>query len=80
MAVFYDTGGGDIYGGPNKEDVIKAMQDDSDDFNLDDIEEVSGAHLMMLSDENGESSGEMITIEAEYDETFGSYCVCSYNL
>jgi hypothetical protein len=56
------------------------MQDDSDDFNLDDIEEVSGAHLMMLSDENGESSGEMITIEAEYDETFGSYCVCSYNL
>jgi hypothetical protein len=27
MAVFYDTGGGDIYGGPTRDEVITAMRD-----------------------------------------------------
>jgi hypothetical protein len=79
MAVFFDTGGGDIYGGPTKEAVIAAMLDDSDDVDLDDVTEVPGTMKMSASDENGDPTGDTITLEEEYDETFGSYCVASEN-
>ena len=79
MAVFFDTGGGDIYGGPTREAVIAAMQADCDDVDLDDIFEVLGTMKMQASDENDTPTGELITLEAEYDESLGSYCVASEN-
>lgn len=79
MAVFFDTGGGDIYGGPTKEAVIAAMLADSDDVELEDICEVPGTTKMRASDENNEPTDETTTLEAEYDEALGSYCVASEN-
>jgi hypothetical protein len=81
MAVFFDTGGGDIYGGPTKEAVIAAMQADSDEVDLEDIFEVSGAQKMRASDwtENDVPTEELITLDAAYDETLGSYMVASEN-
>lgn len=67
MAVFFDTGDGDIYGGPTKEAVIAAMQADSDDLDLSAIVEVSGATPMHT----------VTTVAEEYDESLGAYCIAS---
>lgn len=83
MAVFFDTGGGDIYGGPTKEAVLAAIREDmgEEDFNEieDEIYEVSGLTAMRCSDENDEPTEEMTTVEAEYTESLGAYCVASSN-
>ena len=42
MAVFFDTGGGDIYGGPTRESVIAAMQEDAgEEIDLGEVFEVA---------------------------------------
>lgn len=81
MAVFYDTGGGDIYGGPDKESIIEAIRADigDDDFDEDDLFEVSGTQEMRASNENEEATDELVTLEEEYDESLGAYCVASEN-
>lgn len=81
MAVFYDTGGGDIYGGPDKESVLKAMREDisPDDFIEEDVFEVPGTKKMRASNENDEPTGDLITLDEEYTESMGSYCVASEN-
>jgi hypothetical protein len=63
MAVFFDTGGGDIYAGPTREAVIAEMKKDlGEDFKEEAVEEVSGSTKMQVSDENEESTGELITL------------------
>lgn len=81
MAVFYDTGGGDIYGGPDKESVLSAMRADiaPDDFVEEDVFEVPGTQKMRASDENEDPTDELISLEDEYTESMGSYCVASTN-
>jgi hypothetical protein len=79
MTVFFDTGGGDIYGGPTKESVIEAMLDDSDDVDLEDVFEVLGTTKMFGTDENGDLNEDLTTLEEEYVEGLGSYCIASEN-
>ncbi|MFC5861064.1 hypothetical protein ACFPT7_02030 [Acidicapsa dinghuensis] len=79
MAIFMDTGGGDIYGGPSKEAVLAQMQADSDDFDIAGAFEVPGTQKMRVSDENDEPTDELTTLEEEYDESLGVYCVASEN-
>lgn len=82
MAVFFDTGGGDIYGGPTKEAVIAAMQSDlGDDLVLEDIVEVPGTAKMQVGDEDEgvDPLEKLSTLEEEYDEKLGVYCVASKN-
>jgi len=79
MAVFFDTGSGDIYGGPTKEAVIAAMQADSSDIDLKDIYEVPGTSKMRVENEDGSVSDEMVALEDEYCETLGAYCIASEN-
>jgi hypothetical protein len=79
MAVFFDTGGGDIYGGPTKEAVITAMLADCADMELAEIFEVPGSMKMRVEDEDGSGEMSSSTLEAEYVESLGSYCVASEN-
>jgi hypothetical protein len=80
MAVFFDTGGGDIYGGASREAVIEAMRDDiGEDFVEADIEKVSGTMKMLEADENDAPTGELITLDDAFTEGIGAYCVASEN-
>lgn len=79
MAVFFDTGGGDIYAGPTKEAVFAQMQEDCDDIDLKDAFEVPGTQKIRLSAENDEPTDDLITLEEEYDEDLGTYCIASEN-
>ena len=83
MSVFFDTGGGDIYGGPTKEEVLDAMKEDigEEDFAEieDEIREVPGTMKMQQSDENDEPTDETTTLEEEYVESLGAYCIASSN-
>lgn len=82
MAVFYDTGGGDIYGGPTYEAILKAMIEDFGDGDFDEGEvfEVDGSMKMNATDGNGDAIGELITIAEEYGDDVLAYCVCSDNV
>jgi hypothetical protein len=73
MAVFFDTGNGDIYGGPTKEAVIAAMKEDmfGDDFDEEDMFEVDGSTKMHAEQEDGGICEELTTLEAEYCEELG---------
>ena len=83
MTVFFETGG-DIYGGATKESVLAAIREDVGDMDFADIEEeireVPGTMKMTVTDENGEPTVETTSLEAEYDESLGSYCVASSNI
>ena len=79
MAVFFDTGSGDIYAGPTKEAVIAAMQADSSDFDLAEVREVSGQTKMRISDENDVPTEELTTLEEEYGNDTDTYCIASDN-
>jgi hypothetical protein len=83
MAVFFDTGGGDIYGAPTREAVIAAMRADAgEEIDLDAIVEVSGSMKMRVEMEEDDDSGEFDTIlplEKEYIESLGAYCVATEN-
>lgn len=61
MAVFYDTGGGDIYGGPDRESVLKAMREDYSYIDEEDIFEVAGTKKMFIEGEDGEATEELTT-------------------
>jgi len=81
MAVFYDTGGGDIYGGPTKEEVLEAMRMDGvfNDYGEDQIVEVDGSHKIRVMNEDEEDTGELITLAEEYGNGDCAYCVASNN-
>ena len=79
MAVFFDTGYGDIYGGPTKEAVIAAMFSDEPGLDIAQIEEVSGDAEMVEVNENDEPTEDTISLEDKYDETLGVYIVCFNN-
>ncbi len=79
MAVFYNTGGGDIYAGPDREAVLKEMRFDCGDIDETEIFEVSGDTKMSVEDEEGRPSGELSTLAEEYEEQLGSYCIASDN-
>jgi hypothetical protein len=78
MAVFYDTGGGDIYGGSTKREVLRAMREDLgiNDFNRikHKIYKVSGTAIMLSSDHST-----LTTLASEYDKSLGAYRVGSDN-
>lgn len=80
MAVFFSTGGGDIYAGPTKEDVVAAMQADDDDIDLDEIVEVDGSTKICMSDEDEAATDEFMTLDEAYDEELGAYCIASDNM
>lgn len=79
MAVFFDTGGGDIYGGSTKKAVTAAMRKDigDEDFNeiKEQIEQVSGSLKMQDPDD----IFELKAISKVYDKNLGAYCVASNN-
>lgn len=79
MAVFFDTGGGDIYAGPTREAVLEAMHEDSSDFDESGIFEVSGSTKMRVTDEDDALTGETITLEEEYGDDTDSYMICTDN-
>lgn len=47
MAVFYDTGGGEIYAGLTRDEVLKAMREDSSEIDELEIFEVPGFTRIM---------------------------------
>ena len=70
MAVFFDTGGGDIYAGPDKKSVLDAIREDigDEDFNEieDEIYEVPGSMKIQCTDENDEPIDEQTTLASAY--------------
>ena len=79
MAIFMDTGGGDIYAGPTKAACIEAMLQDNADCEVQDAFEVSGDTKMQATDENDEPMEELTALNDEYVEEIGSYCIASEN-
>lgn len=79
MAVFFDTGGGDIYAGPTREAVIAAMHEDCGEFDDAEIVEVPGSMKVRVTDENDEPTEELTTLDEEYVEALGAYCIASDN-
>jgi hypothetical protein len=55
------------------------MQADSDDVDLEEVFEVPGTMKMRVSDENDEPTEETTTLDEEYVEELGSYCIASEN-
>lgn len=47
--VFYDTGGGDIYAGRNKKEVVSAMLKDCPDLPIKDVFRVSAHTLLQFN-------------------------------
>ena len=70
MAVFYDTGGGDIYAGKNKKACIDAMLIDNSEMDLSEVRKVSGKTPMVR---------EPGPIEDEYVDLGYGYCIASEN-
>ena len=83
MAVFFETGGGDIYGGPTEEAVLEAIKEyiGDEDFaeTEEEIYEVPGSWKVAAGDENGDATDESITLDEAYDPELGAYCVASSN-
>lgn len=79
MAVFFDTGGGDIYAGPTKEAVIAAMKEHSSDIDESQIFEVPGTYKMPVTDENEKPTEELVTLDEEYGDDTDAYCIASDN-
>lgn len=79
-AVFYDTGGGDIYGGSTKEACLEAMKSDMGaDFVERDVFEVNGDTKMLMQDEDERPTDELMTLNDAYTELGGAYCVATDN-
>jgi hypothetical protein len=80
MAVFMDTGGGDIYGGPTKEAVIAAMKADSDEHDFEkDAFEVSGSTKVGEVDENEMPTGNLVTLAKVFGNGADAYMIASEN-
>lgn len=58
---------------------LKAMREDYSDIDEEDIFEVAGTKKMFIEGEDGEATEELTTLEEEYEESLGSYCVASEN-
>ena len=82
MEVFMDTGGGDIYGGESKEAILAAIKKDIGEKDFKKIKhgifEVPGSTPMRMENED-ESLGDLSTLEEEYTEGMGAYCIASTN-
>lgn len=79
MAVFFDIGG-DIYGGPDRESVIKQMREDmGNDFDEGDVEEVSAEKTVTLTDEHDEPTEETSTLAELFGEDTDTFCIASTN-
>ena len=82
MAVFMDTGGGDIYAAETKEACLAAIKADvgEDDFRdiEDQIFEVGGDWPLQVEEEDG-SVGKTSTLAEEYTELGHGYCIASSN-
>ena len=79
MAVFFDTGNGDIYGGFDKAAVLAAMHADYSDISEPEVFEVPGTQMMQASDENDQPTGDLISLNDEYGADSDAYCVASKN-
>lgn len=81
MAVFYDTGGGDIYAGETREEVIAAMKDDigEDDFEESEVFEVDESKHMAESYEEEMPTGRTIALKEAYTPIGHGYCIASEN-
>lgn len=83
MAVFMDTGGGDIYAGETEEACLAAMREDIGDANFAEIEkdvrEVSGDAKVGMENEDGTISDQVTTLAEEYTDIGHGYCIASSN-
>jgi hypothetical protein len=78
MAIFMDTGNGDIYAAENRELCYAAMLHDSPDLDTSRAFEVPGTFRMRVEKEDG-SNGGFSTLAEEYIATNDGYCICSEN-
>lgn len=79
MAVFMDTGNGDIYGGPSKEAILECIRKETSDFDESRAFEVPGSMKLRDLDENEEDTGELVSLEDEYCEHLGVYEIATNN-
>lgn len=83
MAVFFNTGGGDIYAGETKEACLAAMRGDLGDEDFAEIEpeifEVSGDTMMRVEKEDG-SAGPLERLDVVYTNLGHGYCIATTNL
>lgn len=78
MAVFMDSGGGDIYGAETKEECLAAIAEDCPDFENSNAFEVCGESKARLLNED-DSPGEMVTLREVYSNIGYGYLVASTN-
>ena len=78
MAIFMDTGGGDIYAAETKEACVAAMLKDNPELDVDQVEEVPGDKKMAMENEDG-SAGEPSTLAEQYTDLGYGYCIASEN-
>lgn len=86
MAIFMDTGGGDIYAAETREQCIAAMREDvgEKEFARMEIEhdmfEVPGTTKMRVQHEDGSvDADETSTLDDEYTNLGYGYCIASEN-
>lgn len=85
MAVFYNTGDGDIYAGETKEACIAAMKEDCGEKEFATFEaqirEEPGSKKILLTDEYGEPTDppEYTTLTEEYTDMGHGYFIASNN-
>ena len=82
MAVFMDTGGGDIYAAETKDECIAAIKSDLGEKYFKEIEaeiyEVGGDMKIRVENED-DSVGEPSTLAEEYTSIGHGYCIASSN-
>jgi hypothetical protein len=83
MAIFMDTGGGDIYAAETKEACLEAMRKDIGDKAFAEIErdtfEVSGEAKMRIEAESDDELPTISTLAEEYVNLGHGYCIASEN-
>ena len=77
MAVYWDTGGGDIYAGATKEQCVAEMLSDCPELPINGIFEVDGSHEVQIEEFDG--SVHHRTLDEEYIDLGWGYCIASEN-
>lgn len=77
MAVYWDTGGGDIYAGTTKEQCVAEMLRDCPELPINGIFEVGGDMEIRVEEIDG--SVHTRTLDEEYIDLGRGYCISSEN-
>ena len=83
MAIFMDTGGGDIYAAETKEACLAAIKADLGEKDFREIEgeifEVAGDSPIQCEEEDGSPGTTSTTLAEEYTDLGHGYCIASSN-